>query len=332
MYPGGKNNKIFLVLFIASLSIILSAPAFAAVEPIGRLSAFSGTVIIKTQGEWGVEPVVDLPLYSDDKVVTRIGSATITFDDGAVMELKDNSNLLIYRQEKKKGLLKRTRVVERRLRLMIGKLLFKTGRSDTSNILETPTMVCGLRGTTGTLSIGTDGTPYIQFTEGGPSYTIGDFISGIAEDVPSEIADMNPAQRAVFVAAAAASQAKNAAALAAQAAGTPQEAQAQAQAAYNAARAAELAAQEVKVQADILIVSNPDPEVIEQVNEAVSEAESAIEEAQEAQKESIERGAVQEAPGTYVMPPVTEPVPTPGFDVPVTPEAPIEDTEPASEV
>ena len=332
MYSGGKKNKIFLVLFIASLSILLSAPAFAAVNPIAKLSAFSGTLLIKSQGEWGVEPSVDLPLYMDDKVVIKDGSATITFDDGAVMELKQNSNLHIYTKEKEGGLLQKTRVVQRRFRLMLGKMLFKMGKSNNENILETPTMVCGLRGTAGTLSIAADGTPYIQFTEGGPSYTIGDFISGIAEDVPAEIADMNPAQRAVFVAAAAASQAKNAAAAAQAAAGTPQAAQAQAQAAYNAAKAAELAAAEVKVQAQILIASNPDPEVIEQVNEAVSEADSAIEESQEAQRESIDRGAVQEAPGTFEMPVVTEPVPTIGFEVPVAPEVPIEDTEPASPI
>ena len=332
MYSGGKKNKIFLVLFIASLSILLSAPAFAAVNPIAKLSAFSGTLLIKSQGEWGVEPSVDLPLYMDDKVITKNGSATIAFDDGAVMELRANSNLHIYTKEKEGGLLKKTRVVQRRFRLMLGKILFKTGTSNNENILETPTMVCGLRGTAGTLSIGADGTPYIQFTEGGASYTIGDFISGIAEDVPTELADLNPAQRAAFVAAAAADQAKNAAALAQAAAGTPQAAQAQAQAAYNAAKAAELAAEEVKVQAQILIESNPDPEVIEQVNEAISEADSAIEESQESQREAIDRGAVQEGPETYVMPEVTEPVPTPGFDVPVAPEVPIEDTEPASPV
>jgi hypothetical protein len=332
MHPGGKTNKIFLVLFIVSLSVILSAPAFAAFNPVAKLSAFSGTVLIKSQGEWGVELKADLPLYSNDKVVTKDGSATITFDDGSVMELKANSNLLIYTKEKTEGLFQRTRVVQRRLRLLIGKMMFKSGKSDTSNILETPTMVCGLRGTAGTLSIAADGTPYIQFTEGGASYTIGDFISGIAGDVPAELADMNPAQRAAFVAAAAADQAKKAAALAAQAAGTPEEAKARAQAAYNAARAAELAAEEVKVQANIMLANNPDPEVIEQVNAAIAQANEAIAAAQGSQQQAISNGAVREAPGTFIMPSVPESVPTPGFEVPVTPEAPIQDTEPASPV
>jgi hypothetical protein len=100
MCSAGKNNKVFLVLFIASLLIVLSAPAFAAGDPVAKLSAFSGAVLIKSQGAWGVEPAVDLPLYPDDKVVTRQGLATITFTDGAVLELKNNSNLLIYEVKK----------------------------------------------------------------------------------------------------------------------------------------------------------------------------------------------------------------------------------------
>ena len=333
MRPWGKTNKIFLVLFIMSLSVILSAPAFAAVNPVAKLSAFTGTVLIKSQGEWGVELKADLPLYSDDKIVTKDGSATITFDDGAVMELKKNSNLLIYKQEKEEGLLRKTQVVQRRLRLMLGKMLFKSGKSNVSNILETPTMVCGLRGTAGTISIDESGVTHLQFAEGGFSYVNGEFIpDSVATDLPDELANMNPVQRAAFVAAAAADQAKNAAALASQAAGTPEEAKARAQAAYNAARAAELAAEEVKVQANIVLASNPDPEVVAQANEAITQADSAINESQGAQQQSIDNGAVREAPGTFIMPAVPEAVPTPGFEVPVTPEAPIQDTEPASPV
>lgn len=332
MCSAGINNKFFLVLFIASLLIILSVPVFSAGDPVGRLSAFSGVVLIKSQGEWGVEPTIGLPLYSNDKVVTKIGLAAITFSDGAVLELKNNSNLLIYEQEKKEGFLRKTQVVQRRLRLLLGKMMFKSGTSKTNNILETSTMVCGLRGTAGTLSIDASGNVYIQFTEGGASYTIGDFISGVAEDVPAAIADMNPAQRAAFVAAAAASQAANAAALAVQAAGTPQAQQAQAQAAYNAARAAELAAEEVKIQATIIAQSNPDPEVVEQANAAISQADSAVTDAQDAQQQAIDSGAVQEAPGTFEMPEVTEPVTQPGFEVPVNPEPTIDETEPASPV
>ena len=338
MRSKGNNNRLFSILFIAfSLLIILSAPAFSAVNPVGRLSNFSGEVLIKSQGSWGVEPVTDLPLYSDDKVVTKIGTATVTFTDGAVMELRNNSNLRIEEREETQGFFRRVKVVQRRLRLLVGKMVFRTGKSSTKNTLETATMICGLRGTEGVLSIGADGQTYIQFTEGGASFTIGDFISGVAEDVPSEIADMNPVQRASFVAAAAASQARNAARLAQEAAGTPGEQRMQTQAAYAAAQAAEMAAEEVKIQATIIAESNPDPEVVEQANAAVAQAEEAAEDARDAQQEAIDAGATPAEPGTYQMPQIPPsvtqpPVQQPGFDVPVTPEPEVEDTEPASPV
>ncbi len=338
MQSTGKNRKVFFGVCVTFLFVtLLSAPAFSAGELIGRLSGFSGEVLIKSQGSWGVEPEAGLALYSGDKVVTRNGTAAITFTDGAVMELKNNSNLRIEEREETRGFLRRVKVVERRFRLLLGKMVFKTGTSSVNNTLETATMVCGLRGTAGTLSIGADGQTYIQFTDGGPAYTIGEFISGVADDVPAEIADMNPVQRAAFVARAAADQAKNASALARESAGTPGEQRMQTQAAYAAAQAAEMAAEEVKIQASILIENNPDPEVVEQANAAIAQAEEAADAARNAQQEAIDAGAEPAAPGTYQMPQIPPsvtqpPVQAPGFDIPVTPEPDIEDTEPASEV
>jgi hypothetical protein len=334
MRSKGKNRKLFFGMCITFLFVMLSSvPAFSANEIMGRLSSFSGEVLIKSRGSWGVEPEAGLPLYSDDKVVTKVGSATITLTDGAVIELKNNSNLRIEEREETRGFLRRVKVIKRRFRLLLGKMMFKTGTSSVDNALETPTMVCGLRGTAGTLSIGADGQTYIQFTDGGPSYTIGEFISGVADDVPTEIASMSPVQRAAFVAKAAADQAKNASAMAREAEGTPEEKKAQAQAAYSSAKAAELAAEEVKVQASIIIESNPDPEVVEQANEAIAEADESVEEAQEAQQDALDAGAEPVEPGTYEMPEVTAPpVEAPGFEIPVEPEPEIEDEEPASEV
>ncbi len=333
MQSKGKNRKLIFGMCITFLFVMLSSiPAFSADEIMGRLSSFSGEVLIKSQGSWAVEPEAGLPLYSEDKVVTRIGSATITLTDGAVIELKDNSNLRIEQREETRGFLRRIKTVERKFRLLLGKMRFKTGTSSVNNTLETPTMVCGLRGTAGTLSIGNDGQTYIQFTDGGPSYTIGEFISGVADDVPTEIASMTDVQRAAFVAKAAADQAKNASAMAQDATGTPEEQQAKAQAAYAAAKAAELAAEEVKVQASKIIESNPDPDVVEQANAAIAQADISVEEALKAQQDALNAGALPVEPGTYRMPKVAPRVEPPGFEVPVEPEPDIEDTEPASEV
>ncbi|MBW1913180.1 MAG: FecR domain-containing protein [Deltaproteobacteria bacterium] len=226
-----KIIRIACAILIAVFLLLFSGPAISADKTVGHLTDFSGTVMVKSQGSWGVKIKTGLPLYSDDKVVTRAGTATVTFTDGAVMELKANSNLLIKEQEEEKGFFRKVKFTQRRLRLLVGKLIFKTGRaSKTKTNFETATMVCGLRGTAG--------TAYIQFSDGGTSFTIGDLISGVAEDVPAEIANLNPAQVAAFIATAAADQAQKAAAMAQETAGTPEAQQAQAQAAYTAAQAA----------------------------------------------------------------------------------------------
>ena len=192
----------FALVAVATILCCLTIPAHSAEQQVAKLTQFSGIVIVQSRGDWGVKPENDLPLYSNDKVVTRTGTALVTFNDGAVVEIKANSNLLIEEQEKKEGL-------TRNLRLLLGKISFRTGiGSKFQTNLQTPTSVAGLRGTAGILSIGIDGKSYVQFTEGGTKYTVGDFISGVAKDVPKEIADLNPAQRAAFVATAAANQAK----------------------------------------------------------------------------------------------------------------------------
>jgi len=262
----------------------LAVPAYAADKAIAKLTGFSGMVLIKSQGKWGVQPEKDLPLYSDDKVVTRTGVAVITFDDGAVMEIKANSNLLIRETEDAAALARGVSAVKRQVRLLMGKMFFKSGRSTSTNTtLETTTMVCGLRGTAGVLSIDAAGVTYLQFSEGGGD-TIGNFIAGIAPDVPAELADLNAVQRAGFVAAAAADQANQVAEKLARGEVTD------ADAAFAAAKAAEAAALEAKAAAEAML-NNPDPEIRKEAKRAIKEAEKAIKEAREAQRMAIEAGA-----------------------------------------
>jgi hypothetical protein len=89
--------KTLLITFMLSMLLMtLTSPALAVGEPIARLTDFSGTVMIKSQGAWGTRPVIGLMLYSQDRLVTRGGSkATVTFNDGAVMAVSSNSNLMI---------------------------------------------------------------------------------------------------------------------------------------------------------------------------------------------------------------------------------------------
>jgi len=272
------------ILFIMLFCFIsVAVPAFSAEKAIAKLTSYSGTVLLKSHGDWGVKPEKDLPLYSDDKVVTKAGIATITFDDGAVMDLKANSNLLI-RETEEGGVGGGVAAAKRQLRLLLGKMMFRSGKGTNVNTtLETTTLVCGLRGTAGTLSIDAAGQSYIQFTEGGGD-TVGNFISGVASDVPSELANLNPAQKAAFVAAAAADQAAQASAKLAT--GEVKDADA----ALAGAQAAEAAAQEAKAAAETML-SNPDATIRTEAAAAITAADAAIEAAKAVEQQAIDAGA-----------------------------------------
>ena len=294
-----KRPHLYLFL-IPSLIIFFCTPMAYADNAIAKLTNFSGTVLIKSHRAWGVEPKLNLPLYSEDKVVTRIGNATITFHDGATLKIKSNSNLLIQERETGGDILGKAKVIERRILLFLGKLFFKTGKEEVETRFETATAVIGIRGTAGILSISAEGKTYITFTEGRAAFFIGDFIEGVAKDVPVKMADLNPVQRATFVANAAADQltrteAKFEAGL------VPQ-----AQVALAKAIADEVSAWELLAYGEYLLQS-PDAAVVEGARKQIIDAKKAIEDAKKAQQDAIRDGA---DPAFKIFTPDD-----PGFDV-----------------
>jgi hypothetical protein len=269
-------------------TIFTSANAFCALDEIARLSDYSGKVLIKNQGVWAVQPTKNLPLYSRDKVVTRIGNATITFNDGAVLEIKNNSNLLIMEREEETGVLRKVKTMQRRILLLIGKMLFKTGAAKGETQFNTATTVAGIRGTALILSIAADSTVYIRFTEGREAYFIGDLQDGVPDDVPAELADQNPVQRAAYRADAAAVNCNDAEEKAA--GGKISRVQAD----WTCANAVEAAGYEVWRWSIVLVENNPSTDVVEWARNQLSQAEDLIEAAQEAKQKAIDGGAVPE--------------------------------------
>jgi hypothetical protein len=286
-----KSKNVMIIPLMLTLMFAWASSPLASEGPVAKLTDFSGNIILRSQGSWTAQPKVNHPLYSSDKVVTRLGKATIVFNDGAVIHLANNSNLLIKEGSEDKGVLAKTKKVERRLRLILGKMSFSTGSSinKRATTLETPTAVCALRGTEGTLSINAKGgayESYIKFTEGGASSTVGEFIRGEAPDMPQKLADMNPAQRAAFVAKAAADLA-----LRSEKKGIQNTC---------GALAAEAAANEAKVQALIMIQNNPDPKVVAEAKKALEKAEQAIKDAEKLRGELLKKGAADcEEPEAY---------------------------------
>ena len=285
----------FSILFL--FSIFLPAPACCHGEPIARLTNFTGIVLINSRGEWAVKPVKNLPLYSQDKVVTRIGAATITFSDGATLDIKNNSNLLIQERETEKGLVKKVKTVHRRILLFLGKMFFKTGTGQVQTQFETDKTVIGIRGTAGVLSIGADGQIYITFTEGGAKLTLGDLFYGkIAADVPTKVADQNPVQKAAYLAHAAWEKCLEARRKAARGEISS------VQELWVCAKAREMAAHELTIWATALAEKNPYAEVVEWANEIIEDANELIEDSIRDQESAIDQGAIPEPEEEYQPP------------------------------
>jgi hypothetical protein len=297
-----STHKFSKLLLLFSMFIIFFVPASAfSQEPIAKLAEFSGTVLVKSQGSWGVTPVKGLPLYSLDKLVTRIGTATIVFNDGATVSIKNNSNMLITEQEKTKGVAK---VIERHIMLFLGKLNFKTGKPGKTNVetrFETTKAVIGIRGTAGILSIGPDGKTYIYFSEGEAKYILGDFIRGIAKDVRVALADQSPAQRATFVAKAAVDQASRTEKMVAEGKMPP------VQLDLAKAMAKETSDLETLTLAESMLTS-PDKERVEWAKQQITKAKETIEEAKKEQQKAIKNGADPAFKGFTGE--------NPGFDIP----------------
>jgi len=291
----GKRLALFLSI-VSSFFILFSTPAFCADEPIATLTAFSGTVLINSRGSWGVEPRENLPLYSQDKVVTRIGNATITFNDGAVLNIENNSNLLIRENEEEKGLVRKAKTIKRHILLFLGNIFFKTGKEKIETRFEAATAVIGIRGTAGTLSIGEDGELYIQFTEGDAAYTVGTFLEGVARPLAQEVADQNPVQKAGYLADDIARRCREAKEQAAR--GEISEVQAD----WICAKAAEMASLEVVTWATILIETSPDSYVVEWAEYLIEFEREAILDSLELQQNAIDNGAVPFGPEGYEPP------------------------------
>jgi hypothetical protein len=272
----------FLLLFLVSIIFLFPSSAFSQEKPIARLADFSGTVLVKSQGSWGVKPIKDLPLYSMDKLVTRIGTATIVFNDGGTVNINNNSNLLINEMETKEGL---TTKVVRHIMLFLGRLDFKTGKSsEVETRFETTRAIIGIRGTAGILSIGVDGKTYIYFSEGGAKYILGEFIRGIAKPVRVALADKNPIQSATFVAKAAIDQVARTEKMVA--AGKMPAAQLD----LAKAIAKETSALETLTLAESMLGS-PDKKQVEWAKQQITTAKEKIKEAKKEQKNAIKNGA-----------------------------------------
>ena len=141
------REKFVLILFAVFLGNILSMPLSHAAKPVASVTGYKGEVYIVSGPDTTRITEVGQPLMSGDFIQTKGGNVQITFSDGALMKITPWANLRITEREEKSGwFVFKTKKAARRLTCFVGKFWFKSGGSGRKNYLQTPTAVCGLRG------------------------------------------------------------------------------------------------------------------------------------------------------------------------------------------
>lgn len=142
--------KGLIVFFILLMGIFfLNSQAYAQKQPIATVSFFTGDVSMKSGTSVFKITQIGQAVYDGDFIQTKDGEAHITFTDGALMKIRPFTNTMIQEREEKSGFwLFKTKKLVRRMTVFVGKFWFKSGVSKRKNFAQTPTAVCGVRGST----------------------------------------------------------------------------------------------------------------------------------------------------------------------------------------
>lgn len=144
MNPRSRTALVFTFLCLGLFAVVASTHA---ATPIAKITQFKGEVLIVSGEQLSKVTSVGQPINDGDSVQTGNGEAHITFNDGAMMTIRPYTNTLIQEAEEQGGwFLFKTKDLVRRITCQVGNLWFKSGASGRKNYLQSPTAVCGLRG------------------------------------------------------------------------------------------------------------------------------------------------------------------------------------------
>lgn len=136
----------FTLAFVLLGIFALAASTYAA-TPVAKITQFKGEVLIVSGEQLSKVTGVGQPINDGDAVQTKDGEAQITFSDGALMTIRPYTSTVIQEAEEEKGwFLFKAKDLVRRITCQVGNLWFKSGASARKNYLQSPTAVCGLRG------------------------------------------------------------------------------------------------------------------------------------------------------------------------------------------
>jgi len=141
------RSKTALILTFLCLGLFAAVASTHAATPIAKITQFKGEVLIVSGEQLSKVTSVGQPINDGDSVQTGNGEAHIAFNDGAMMTIRPYTNTLIQEAEEQGGwFLFKTKDLVRRITCQVGNLWFKSGASGRKNYLQSPTAVCGLRG------------------------------------------------------------------------------------------------------------------------------------------------------------------------------------------
>jgi len=145
------------------ISLALAQVCYANKKILGRITSCSGHVEIKRakQTDWR-RAVRSLPVYFGDHIRTRKGQATITYSDKSILKIRSNThialNTIISPVENKNS----TLLFFGRIWNKVRKTVLKKRRFE----VQTPTAVCGVRGTEFEAASYEDGTMIVRVDTG----------------------------------------------------------------------------------------------------------------------------------------------------------------------
>lgn len=139
--------RVPLMVLVLILGALLATPQANAATPVAKLSGFQGEVIIVSDSQLIKVTQPGVTLNEGDSIQTKEGEAEVSFNDGAIMKIRRHTSTMVQQREETTGWwIFKSKELARRITCQVGTFWFKSGASQTKNYLQTPTAVCGLRG------------------------------------------------------------------------------------------------------------------------------------------------------------------------------------------
>jgi len=145
-----RSNMTKGLLLSGLIGLFLLCPLSGAYASIARVTSFTGDVVILSGANTFKLSKLGQTVNTGDKIQTKAGTAQLAFNDGAVLKINPHTTTMVQeRMEESGAWMFKSKKMARRITVFVGKLWFKSGVSDRSNYLQSPTAVCGLRGSDG---------------------------------------------------------------------------------------------------------------------------------------------------------------------------------------